>query len=248
MRAVLALLEYNVLVKEKQNESPISMVHGEEAKAMLDERMLQALTEHVVRHTTGIESVVRSKVGRALSSLLSVFPTSVRGRLEEYFTSSSSSQLKSMQAEVDYVRSIRDDNRLTVAMVGGEVAGMLGYKLAGSMPSDENSPGQERRSVYELCRASVLPKHEGRGVYKKLKSDVFDLVRRQFPDSPILSNTKDPVVKKKNLDLGYKEIPLELLFRIQGVSEREIPELAEKVRAWDKDSEWQTFLFDPLQK
>ena len=57
----------------------------------------------------------------------------------------------------------------------------------------------------------VSPEVKGRGVGRLLKAVLFDSTRRQLPQAKILSLTTSPQVRKMNLSLGFRVVPLDQL-------------------------------------
>ena len=53
----------------------------------------------------------------------------------------------------------------------------------------------------------VAPKFRGKGLAKKIKTEIFNLSKKKYPDSKVFGITTSKTVMRINFELGYRPVP-----------------------------------------
>ena len=101
--------------------------------------------------------------------------------------------------EVEWLRKKIEGGRAAVALRGEELVG-FGYW----------SEWEDGRFVSHSGLV-VRPELRGRGLGRRLKTVLLEESRRRFPRASLMSLTTSKEVKRMNLSLGFRPVPLERL-------------------------------------
>ncbi len=100
---------------------------------------------------------------------------------------------------IDYISKKIEDNNAVIALEGNQVAGFCYIESWGHGKFVANSG------------LIVKDQYRGKGLGKKIKSKIFQLSRKKYPDSKIFGITTSMAVMKINSELGYKPVTFSAL-------------------------------------
>ncbi len=210
----------------EQQASPLEFRNAKAAKEVLGPSTLRPLMENWFDNTTDTGKTSQGIRERLLAIL---------GR---------GTRRAALRYETEYVvEELINTGQMTVAMANGKTIGMLGYKKhTGHLPSYPS------REIFELCRASVLPAYQHRGVYPQLKASVLEQLFRDHPHALILSLTKQDAVKRDNIKRGYQPISAEDFLSARGCSAQEIAVWSAVTQEQWTQKGWEAFVLDRTQE
>ncbi len=99
-----------------------------------------------------------------------------------------------------------DQNRFALARLDGKIVSIAACKLGGEL--------EDKTQVFELTKFVTLPAYRGRGIYGFLRKELIRRIQNRFPDSPIITFTKNRTVINCCQKSGWKPVPLELYSEI----------------------------------
>jgi hypothetical protein len=145
---------------------------------------------------------------------------------------------ENMQFDIERLDKIIETNNLFILKVDGKIAGMIGFIEIGKLPEDG-------RPVYMGTRLIVLPEFRGQKLGIQLMDYAHISFRDRFPDTPLLSVTRNNFIKnKRREDKSYEEIGEAASMVISGQQEYLEAHKAELDRRRDEEG-WTAFLSDP---
>lgn len=124
--------------------------------------------------------------------------------------------------------------RFALAKINGEIVSVAAFKLGGEL--------EDKRKVYELTKFVTLPGYRGRGVYSLLRDEFIRRIQKRFPDSPLMTFTKNKTVIHRCQETGWRPVPLEAYSEITKRIGRS--GLSSEDRAALKH--WKSFILDPV--
>ena len=99
----------------------------------------------------------------------------------------------------EWLRAKIEKRRAVLALRGDELVG-FGYWSA-----------WENDAFVSHSGLVVRPDMRGTGLGRRLKDVLFESSRRQLPEAKLMSLTTSPQVRRMNLSLGFRPVPLERL-------------------------------------
>jgi hypothetical protein len=132
------------------------------------------------------------------------------------------------------LEEIAKNGKVFVVRENGEIVGMISV-----MKVDHMNDG---RVVYEITKASVLKRSRGKGYYSKLAKCAEDYVSLNFPESPIIRTTSNPLVKHLCQKKGYRRVHVGDKSEIAALIERN-----QALRGLFYVEGHEIYYFDPLE-
>lgn len=128
------------------------------------------------------------------------------------------------------------ENRFALAKINDEIIAITGFKLGGKLA--------DRRNVYELTKSYTRPPFRNKGINEQLEKLIIQMIKTQYPNSAIMTMSKNDSIISRYNKLDWQEISLEEYSKItRGIGRTGIS--ADAIAVFQH---WKCFLLDLIDQ